>query len=877
MLFKHGRGSLLSRTVMAVFLLVVMETLIQNEIAGAHNYNFFIDDGCCHVWVEQCTPDSRQNHPNTLCQDGHKVVDVNWMVDWDNLRCLINWCDDYIKDCFPVRVDGSVAEVVNGVDDDCDGIVDEADPCTVPPNDTDLNKDGIGDSCDCWDGFQGPNEDGPDCGPICGRSCRNWGSCKPLIVNNNATNDKINVVLIPDSNDYSNNMSLFHDRAMDLIENGFYKVPIILENAKKINFWYVERFGGHVDKVDCDSFSNCDCDWEFPDHWRDDCPFANVGAIIHEDINSPNSNECRDSASGDKFSSEGTFSRTFVHEFSHAVFDLGDEYDDSYSGCGTSYDTGGPYRNIWETQKGCWDESSNPSLCWNFTPCCEWRLGCYNTSGQWKADADGDIMECGGQTVADCTYPYYFPDCLIQVNAIFDRYFFDPNIYETAKAFVLYLNINQGVITEKETHVVYGEAPTRVLNLKAYTVKLLSSKGNLMDEFTIWDPTYFHYERGGGIFKDNVDFEVVVKFSEEKSPRIVRIHDKRTGELKLTVDLKESVHAFCDTHPDDPQCLSYDSDGDDVPDLFDNPPTANAGPDQTVLVGANCNAPAILDGTGSSDPEGNPLTFTWTGPFGAVDGSKPTVTLLVGVHNITLTVADGTGNTSTDSATITVEDKTLPEIQVNFPQPNVALQDGVTFAAKASDSCGVANVYFYLRERGGENGIPIGYENLATSFNALSGNWQYDFNTLRVPDGYYVLLAKAVDSNGNERWTSPVPFSIRNWAIVERLPATESNQAGRTMPVKFSLRIAASVDTAMPFVYNDDLEIRIYRCDNSNCISKTLGQSSLYGMDSTSYRINGELYLTNFKTEKSPKKYLVEIWRPSNNFLVGVFEFMTMK
>ena len=134
-----------------------------------------------------------------------------------------------------------------------------------------------------------------------------------------------------------------------------------------------------------------------------------------------------------------------------------------------------------------------------------------------------------------------------------------------------------------------------------------------------------------------------------------------------------------------------------------------------------------------------------------------------------------------------------------------------------------------------------------------------------------------MDTVGNEGTSSAIPFSIRNWAVITKLPATPNSKAGRTMPVKFSLRIAANVDPAMPFVYNEDLEIRVYRCDNASCSAKTLMQSSYFGTGSTEYRINGNVYITNFKTKKNPSTYVVEIWRPTKNFMVGSFTFKTVK
>ncbi len=104
------------------------------------------------------------------------------------------------------------------------------------------------------------------------------------------------------------------------------------------------------------------------------------------------------------------------------------------------------------------------------------------------------------------------------------------------------------------------------------------------------------------------------------------------------------------------------------------PPVADAGDDQTV----ECTAPmggteVTLDGSGSSDPDDDPLTYTWTGPFpeggGTVNGEMPVVTLPLGVHVITLEVDDGNGETDTDTVTITVEDTTAPSIVLNGANP----------------------------------------------------------------------------------------------------------------------------------------------------------------------------------------------------------------
>jgi hypothetical protein len=90
------------------------------------------------------------------------------------------------------------------------------------------------------------------------------------------------------------------------------------------------------------------------------------------------------------------------------------------------------------------------------------------------------------------------------------------------------------------------------------------------------------------------------------------------------------------------------------------PPVADAGVDQTVFLGE----PAQLDGTGSDDPNGDPLTFAWTQTAGPgvplSNAASPTPTFTAPTSPASLVfdleVCDdaATPNCDTDSVTITV-------------------------------------------------------------------------------------------------------------------------------------------------------------------------------------------------------------------------------
>jgi parallel beta-helix repeat protein len=244
-----------------------------------------------------------------------------------------------------------------------------------------------------------------------------------------------------------------------------------------------------------------------------------------------------------------------------------------------------------------------------------------------------------------------------------------------------------------------------------------------------------------------------------------------------------------------------------------------------------------------------------------------------GTYQIDYNSTDYAGNVEPTNTVTVILDNNGPLITLLNPPVGWALQDGVTFIVDVADArSGVSSVSISVREADGGEGRPVGFEDLPAIYDSTTGKWTLFFDTLQLPDGYYIIIVKAKDNLGNTCHIT-VQYSIRNWAVLELLPASENNKAGRTMPVKFALRVAASVDPNQPFVYNEDLTIIIYSKNDPN----TILQISTFGDTARDYRINtiSELYITNFQTLKTPTMYVVEIYR--NGMLIGAFEFETVK
>ena len=101
-----------------------------------------------------------------------------------------------------------------------------------------------------------------------------------------------------------------------------------------------------------------------------------------------------------------------------------------------------------------------------------------------------------------------------------------------------------------------------------------------------------------------------------------------------------------------------------------------------------------FDGSGSSDPNADPLTYAWDldgdGAFDDSTAVKPSWTYnTAGSYRVSLRVSDGRGGTATDAVTIGVG-----RPQVTIPTPTTSLRwavdDTVSFSGSATDNQGVA-------------------------------------------------------------------------------------------------------------------------------------------------------------------------------------------
>ena len=199
------------------------------------------------------------------------------------------------------------------------------------------------------------------------------------------------------------------------------------------------------------------------------------------------------------------------------------------------------------------------------------------------------------------------------------------------------------------------------------------------------------------------------------------------------------------------------------------PPVANAGPELSLECVSPSSTLVTLDGSGSFDPDGDVLSYTWSGPFGTASGPSPTVALPLGASTISLVVNDGQVDSAPDTATITVtvrpEGLQLPLAGLvpegnSIPLPDKAFKQGSTLPLKLRLFCGglavsgadVSAPRIVALVRSGE---PINIETTdldagqaddnSLLFRSSEGNWGYNLSTRELSTGSYVITIQMPD------------------------------------------------------------------------------------------------------------------------------------
>ena len=259
---------------------------------------------------------------------------------------------------------------------------------------------------------------------------------------------------------------------------------------------------------------------------------------------------------------------------------------------------------------------------------------------------------------------------------------------------------------------------TMMKGLEAFNIQTINLEGTDEDWFNLVSDFIIDHQEPDGSFA-----EVNVQWGEE-SPNL------RTAWALLTLEK--------------------------VTPIKNEPPVCDAnGPYSLECTGSTVDV--TLDGTGSYDPDGDILTYRWTGLFneGSVSGPTPVVQFPeMGTYVVNLEVSDGEA-TDQCTANVTIEDTTPPSISLNVSPdelwpPNHKMVP-ISVDVTVSDTCGTDPQYSLLSITSNEEDNTRGDGNTNNDIEIDEDG----FISLRAErsglgDGrIYVITYEATDQSGN--------------------------------------------------------------------------------------------------------------------------------
>jgi hypothetical protein len=219
--------------------------------------------------------------------------------------------------------------------------------------------------------------------------------------------------------------------------------------------------------------------------------------------------------------------------------------------------------------------------------------------------------------------------------------------------------------TLESVEVFFGRAHGRAGDPPLLGVQLLDLSTNVIRSFNAWNPRYVYVYNNEGHDSLVVLPEATGSIIFPFAPNIVSmtVKDKQSQSEIISVDILPFSHDFCRDNRNDPDCGQ----------VVNRPPNCNAGGPYRIECTGQTTSVA-LNGTGSLDLDGDPLTYTWSGTFagGTATGATPTVQFSgFGGFGVHLGVSDDFGGTAGCGSAVAVVDTTPPTIASVSASPNI--------------------------------------------------------------------------------------------------------------------------------------------------------------------------------------------------------------
>lgn len=191
----------------------------------------------------------------------------------------------------------------------------------------------------------------------------------------------------------------------------------------------------------------------------------------------------------------------------------------------------------------------------------------------------------------------------------------------------------------------------------------------------------------------------------------------------------------------------------------ETPPTADAGPDQTVANGTT----VLFSGSGvDGDDYDTALDFEWTfiydGALETMTGESPSFLFeIVGGYVVTLTVTDDAGNFAEDEMTVTVEDVVDPVADAG---PDQTVDEGDTVTFDGSDSYDAdTSIIVYEWD--------FTYDGAEETLTGDAPSFVFDIA------GPYVVTLTVTDEGGNTA-TDTVTITVNEVVVVNEPPVADA-------------------------------------------------------------------------------------------------------